>query len=61
MDFKIIWSDAALSDLEDICLYTAQDDPEAARIVAQVLRKARSISNEYRKLLPEALQRRRRP
>jgi toxin ParE1/3/4 len=35
MDFKIIWSDAAVADLEDVCSYIAQDDPEAACGVAQ--------------------------
>ena len=35
MDFKIIWSDAAVGDLADICFYIAQDDPEAASLVAR--------------------------
>ncbi|MFZ0963679.1 MAG: type II toxin-antitoxin system RelE/ParE family toxin [Terriglobia bacterium] len=30
MDFKIIWSDAALADLQEVCSYVAQDDPQAA-------------------------------
>jgi plasmid stabilization system protein ParE len=30
VDFKIIWSDAALADLYDICSYIAQDNPDAA-------------------------------
>ena len=30
MDFKIIWSDAALEDLHDICAYIARDNPQAA-------------------------------
>lgn len=35
MDFKIIWSDAAVTELEDISRYIAQDHPESARKVAQ--------------------------
>jgi plasmid stabilization system protein ParE len=30
MDFKVIWSDAAIADLHDICSYIARDDPRAA-------------------------------
>ncbi len=30
MDFKIIWSDAAIADLQEVCAYVAQDDPQAA-------------------------------
>ncbi|MGO8792973.1 MAG: type II toxin-antitoxin system RelE/ParE family toxin [Terriglobia bacterium] len=30
MDFTIIWSDAAIADLEEICSFVAQDDPQAA-------------------------------
>jgi toxin ParE1/3/4 len=30
MDFKIIWSDAAIADLQEVCSYVAQDDPQAA-------------------------------
>ena len=30
MDFKIILSDAAIADLNDICSYIARRDPEAA-------------------------------
>lgn len=30
MDFKVIWSDAAIADLCDICNYIAQHDPRAA-------------------------------
>ena len=30
MDFKIIWSDAAIADLHDICTYIARHNPEAA-------------------------------
>jgi toxin ParE1/3/4 len=35
MAFKIIWSDAAVADLEDVCFYVAQDNSEAARRVAR--------------------------
>ena len=30
MEFKIIWSDAAIADLHDICTYIARDNPKAA-------------------------------
>ena len=30
MDFKVIWSDEAITDLRDICSYIARHDPEAA-------------------------------
>ncbi len=30
MDFKVIWSDSAIEDLEKICEYIALDNPEAA-------------------------------
>ena len=30
MDFKVIWSDAAIADLNDICSYIARHDPQAA-------------------------------
>lgn len=30
MDFKVIWSDEAITDLRDICSYIARDNPEAA-------------------------------
>ena len=30
MDFTIVWSDAAIADLQDICSYVALDDPPAA-------------------------------
>jgi toxin ParE1/3/4 len=30
MEFKIIWSEAAISDLGEICSYIAADNPEAA-------------------------------
>ena len=35
MGFKVIWSDPAVADLEDICSYIAQDDAEAALRVAR--------------------------
>jgi toxin ParE1/3/4 len=31
MDFKVIWSEAAISDLRDLCSYIARHDPEAAQ------------------------------
>src|SRR4051812_8463372 len=30
MDFKVIWSDAAIADLHDICSYLARHDAKAA-------------------------------
>jgi plasmid stabilization system protein ParE len=30
MDFKVIWSDAAIADLRELCSYIAKNDPEAA-------------------------------
>src|SRR5258708_14673594 len=30
MDFKVIWSDGAITDLHGICTYIARDNPEAA-------------------------------
>jgi toxin ParE1/3/4 len=30
MDFKVVWSDAAFADLQDICSYIATQDPKAA-------------------------------
>ncbi len=35
MDFKIIWSDTAIVDLQDICSYVAQHDPQAARLIGR--------------------------
>lgn len=35
MDFKIIWSEAAIADLRDICAYIAQHNPEAALRMGQ--------------------------
>ena len=31
MDFKVIWSDAAIADLRDLCSYIARDDAQAAQ------------------------------
>lgn len=31
MDFKVIWSDAAIADLHDICAHIAQNAPQAAQ------------------------------
>jgi toxin ParE1/3/4 len=31
MDFKVIWSDAAITDLQDICSYIAPHDSQAAQ------------------------------
>ena len=38
MDFKVIWSEEAIADLEGIYSYIARDDPDAAmRIVRGIL------------------------
>ena len=37
MDFKVIWSDAAIADLHDICSYIAHDDPKVAEQMGQGL------------------------
>ena len=44
MDYKIVWSEAAIADLHDICSYIARDDPRAAqRIDEGVLDHARIL------------------
>jgi plasmid stabilization system protein ParE len=35
MDFKVIWSDSAISDLKEICDYIARDKPNAAEKVGR--------------------------
>ncbi len=30
MDYQVIWSDAAIADLHEICAYIARDNPSAA-------------------------------
>lgn len=35
MEFKIIWSDAALADLHDICSYLADRRPKAAKEIGE--------------------------
>lgn len=35
MDYKVIWSSAALADLEEICSYIAKNDPRAAYRMGQ--------------------------
>ena len=35
MEFKVIWSDAAIADLHEICSYIARDNPEAALRMGQ--------------------------
>jgi plasmid stabilization system protein ParE len=37
MDYKKIWSEAAIADLHGVCSYIAQDNPQAARRVLGVL------------------------
>ena len=46
MDFKIIWSDAALADLQDIWTYVAEHDPQAAdRIGRGILAHVRILAS----------------
>ncbi len=46
MDFKIIWSDAAIADLQDICSYIAQHDSQAAgRIGRGILDHVRILAS----------------
>ena len=46
MAFKIIWSDAALADLQDIWAYVARHDPEAAtRIGRGILAHVRVLAD----------------
>jgi toxin ParE1/3/4 len=46
MDFKIIWSDTAIADLQDIWTFIAQHDAEAAtRIGRDILAHVRVLAN----------------
>ena len=54
MDYKVIWSDAAISDLYEICSYIAKSDIEAAQRIgesilghAQVLESFPFIGRSY--------------
>lgn len=45
MDFKVIWTEAAIEDLREICSYIAQDNPEAATAMGQrILAHVRILS-----------------
>jgi len=35
MDYQVIWSDAAIGDLHEICTHIARDNPQAAKRVGQ--------------------------
>jgi toxin ParE1/3/4 len=35
MDYKIVWSEAAIADVHGICTYIAQDDPRAAERIGE--------------------------
>ena len=37
MDYKVIWSDAAISDLYEICSHIAKSDPEAAQLIGEAI------------------------
>ena len=39
MDFKVIWSDAAIEDLREICSYISRDNPDAALRMGQGIRE----------------------
>ena len=35
MDFKVVWTDSAISDLEDVCAYISRDNPPASQRVGR--------------------------
>ena len=35
MDYQVIWADAAIADLRDLCAYVARDSPPAALRLGQ--------------------------
>ncbi len=35
MDFEVVWSDAAIADIRDICTYIAHHDPQAAQRIGR--------------------------
>jgi addiction module RelE/StbE family toxin len=35
MDFKVIWSESAISDLKDICGYISRDNPAASEKIGR--------------------------
>jgi len=37
MDHQIVWSEAAIAELHEICSYIAQDDPRAAQGVLEAI------------------------
>ncbi len=46
MDFKIVWSDAAIADFQDVWAYVAQHDPQAAlRIGRGILDHVRILAS----------------
>jgi len=46
MDFSIVWSDAAIADLQDLWSYVAQHDPQAAeRIGRGILAHVRILAS----------------
>ena len=46
MDFKIVWSDAAIADLQEVCSYVAPHDPQAAgRIGRGILDHVRVLAS----------------
>lgn len=45
MEFKVIWTAAAIADLRDICAWIAQDDPGAAlRVGRGILEHVRILA-----------------
>ena len=46
MEFQVIWSDAAIADLHDICAYISKDNPQAAyKIGRAILDHARILGS----------------
>ena len=47
MDFKVIWSDEAIADLQNVCSYIAQHNPEAARRMRDGILKHVSLLGSF--------------
>jgi len=46
MEFKIVWSDAAIADFQDSCSYIAQHNPQAAiRLARGILKHVRVLAS----------------
>ena len=46
MDYEVIWSDAAIADLHDLCTHIARDNPQAAeRVGRDILKYVRILGS----------------